>query len=43
MLRAVGNHFISKIFVTVQNSFAFLAGQRPIVLATKSNESLADA
>ena len=43
MLLAVWDHFAIEIFGIVENGFTFLVGQRPIVLASKSNESFANA
>src|SRR6185295_12207843 len=43
MRLAVRDHFPLQIFGIVENGFAFLVGQRSIVLASKSNESFAHA
>jgi len=43
MRLAVRDHFPFEIFGIVENGFAFLGGQGPIVLASKSNESFANA
>lgn len=43
MRLAVRDHFPFEIFGIVENGFAIITGQRPIVLASKSNESFAYA
>ena len=41
--RAVREHLASEIVGIVENGFAFLAGQPPIVVVSHSRESFADA